>query len=259
MSQERLIELIHMELDRETTPEESAELARALVDNPGGQRLQRELTEVVTLLQHSAEAEVPSELRNRVLDAIPHDLYTQEPSPQPQRYRPSFSFSSWFRYATVFGLGIVSGLLVFTAASRTDIDQTGFDTSRLSGTMGGQSSSGHYAEVGALEIPLESVDGSVRLFESDGALLAQVSLRSAAEIEWILHYGGSGITLAEIGTSPGGDLAVRNGEISVRQTGEAIYLLRFEQVGSLTAPPSFRILVGDQIAFEGIVPHSVGE
>ena len=111
MTDPRLTELIHAEIDGELDTQQRAELARRLLADPGARGERDELHRVCSALDAIPQVEPPTELRDNVLAALPQDR-------RLSRTARVVSHDAWmsahrWRYAAMLAVVVAAGAIVF--------------------------------------------------------------------------------------------------------------------------------------------------
>jgi hypothetical protein len=250
----KFIEWMNMELDGVLPHRQGRELREYLDSHPEAQRCFEGLRATFEAMDKSPESEPPPHLFERIRAAIPFGRY-QAVSPArgsaPRQGR-------WFimprlRYAAAFGFGIVFGLLVYSAISYDSGGGSGgVDNSDFWGTMKRIDSADGFTQSRVLGVDVDGVTGQVRLHESDDVLLAEVTLDSSDEIEWVMEYNADDVSFEGYRCFDGGtgDVVAAKSEMRVLQSGDTRYFLFFARKDHRVSPFVVKIYSADQLLLE---------
>jgi hypothetical protein len=111
MTDPRLTELIHAEIDGELDTQQRAELARRLLADPGARGKRDELQRVCAELDAIPQVEPPAALRDSILAALPQ----QQPLTRTARLvsRDAWVSTHRWRYAAMLAGVVAAGAIVF--------------------------------------------------------------------------------------------------------------------------------------------------
>jgi hypothetical protein len=248
------VEQANKELDGVLSRPESERFHRRLATDAEAAKYFESLRATLAAVDAAEEPDPPAQLESRILDAVP---WGQHRPHSPARGRATFRdwwiFTPKLRYAVTFVFGVLFGLIVYTSiAYNTDQSPGGLDDADFYGTMRYIDNTDGFQETHSVGVNLDQVTGHVRLHEADRVLLAEVSLESAGEIEWVLQYDESDVSFEGFRQSEGraGDVHATSTETRIYQTGEARYMLFFSQKHHKVTPITIKIFSADQLLLE---------
>jgi hypothetical protein len=254
MIEPKFIELMNVEWDGLLAEKERAELQAYLSSHPEAMKYFEGLRTVLSAVDSVGPGEPPSGLHEKIMDAVPFSRASAEV--------PRGHFSSWWgnwfglprmRYAAVFIVGVVFGVLVYTAMNYgSNRSGGGLDSSEFMGTIGKIEATHGFRQIRAFDVDLGVVQGTLSLHEAQSALVADVALDAGEEIEWIVDYNAKDVTLDGYRRSKGseGDVLASTGEMRVQQSGDARYLLLFTKKNPLVTPFVVKIFSADRLLLE---------
>jgi hypothetical protein len=258
MMEPRLIELINAEIDGVNTDDETRELQAYLEGDAGARQYKEALAAIVAAVESVPTRPVPHALEKRILEAVP---FGHPPHAGAGR-RVARWFDAWLptprlRYAAAVAVGILVGGVLFAGLSGL---RGGRGESNLWGTMRTIDEADGFRELGATGIDLEDVKGQVRLHESGGTLLAEVSLQSGAEIDWVLQYDPDDLNFEGFRQLGQGTpkIASNGSETRLHHTGENKYHLFFTEKEGRVAPLKVKIFSSQGLLYENQIVPSPG-
>lgn len=231
MSEKYYIELMHKEIDGMISPKERAKLFRHLAANAEAKKLYDELCQTTAFLGRAQRAEPSPNIKKYILNAIDPTRY--RPAPKPLRrsaiLAPVFG-KPVVKLATVFSLGLVFGMLIFSATTQQLFLRRGINGAEVSGTIGAEKPGFTTIQTWLVDSP--AITGSFVLQKSAGLIkiLAAVSTQEAMEMR--LHYDATRLVFSHISSTgpapfsfaPGGE------EIRLTGSGELQVSLFFEPI-----------------------------
>ena len=252
IDRERLTELIHGEVDGVNDAAATAELKKHLATDSSAQAELDALKRLTGRLDAIEAVEPPSHMFHRILAAVPFGRL--ERPTHPQRDGIGAWLSGLFprfrlRYVATFATGLVAGFVLLWAAVAGDRVDRPLDISNLYGTMRSIDTSDGFAVVGSVGIDAGTVRGEVRLHESDRKLLAEISLNTPDEIEWVLKYGDASFEGFRQIEGATGTLRAADNTMTVSHTGNGRYLLFFTQEGDADGSMSIEIFSSGNLLY----------
>jgi anti-sigma factor RsiW len=179
----KTIELMNLVLDGYIIEKQRAELDRRLADSPESRAHFEEMRRLVSRLDTAPMSDPPTPLRPRVLSAI-----EAASTHHAHRVPAEGGFTAWlrravtppaFRYASVFGLGLVVGIVawaVFETGASNRIDP-----SQVSGTIATPSPAG----VVPVAVPEAGISGSVAVVDHGSVTQVHLTVDTGGT-EWVI-------------------------------------------------------------------------
>lgn len=261
MVEQEYIELINKEIDGANSPRDTARLKKYLAKNPEAHRLYDQLVIVSNMLAEVKAVEPSANLKTNILGA----LRSSKPPIAEKRFaikslsdllparsrRPLFQVS--LRYAYVFALGVMAAIvfLAIFRPSRDDSEQ--LDVSDLYGTMVLPSSSGSMETTDHVGFHLNQADGAVTVKIAENLVLAQMHLQSAQELEMVIEFDESDLSLRAFTTSggaPGPGLSASRSTLKLAHQGDNTYLVIFANRTQHPTPLRVKIVSSGALLFE---------
>jgi len=234
MSDERLTELINLDLDGVLDADGRAELERRLAADPAARARHAELAKVAVKLAGLTPLDPPR-------DAVP--------SAKVLAWRPRRPGGTWTRYAAALAAGVVVGA-VGLSLYRLQPEGLMVDSSEMAGTMARTGPASVLLDTQTISTP--DLQGQVTLREADGLWVVEFDLRSDRPVTVVASYDGAEARLqgfappdegaAQIGTGPGRVTFAAEG-----QRHAAFYLKPIEGAGG---PITIRFQAAGESALE---------
>jgi hypothetical protein len=252
---ERLTTLMNGEIDGTNDATASAELEERLSVDADARAEFESLRTLSRRLDAIPAVEPPPHLIHRIIASVPFGRVDWPRSAHAD------GVGAWLgglfprfrlRYVATFATGLVAGfVLLWVAVSGDRVDRP-LDISNLYGTMRAIESSDGFAVVGSTGIEAGEVRGEVRLHESDRKLLAEISLNTPDEIEWVLDYGDADVAFEGFRQLEGnsGDVRAANNTMTVSHSGAGRYLLFFTERGDGDHPMSIEIFSSGNLLYQ---------
>jgi hypothetical protein len=245
---------MNMELDGVLPPRHRKEFHEYLSTNSEAAKHFEALRGTVAAVDSLEPAQPPAGLNRKIAGAVPYGRYplAGEDRGLAARLDKWFFIPRW-RYAAVFGFGIIFGVLVYSAITyNTSRDSAGVDISDFLGTMKYITTADGFKQTQALRVDLDEVHGSVSLHQSDKILLTEVALETPGKIEWVVEYDADDVTFDGYRCFEGGtgDVVAAKTEMRVLQSGDTRYLLFFTRKDHPVTPIVVKIYSADQLLLE---------
>lgn len=252
---ERLTTLMNGEIDGTNDAASSAELEERLSADADARAEFESLRALSRRLNAVPAVEPPPHLVHRIIAAIPFGRIERA------RRTHAVGVGAWLaglfprfrmRYVATFATGLVAGFVLLWVAVAGDRVDRPLDISNLYGTMRAIESSDGFAVVGSTGIDAGQVRGEIRLHESDRKLLAEISLNTPDEIEWVLNYGDADVAFEGFRQLEGssGTIQAANSTMTVSHRGAGRYLLFFTEQGDGDHPMSIEIFSSGNLLYQ---------
>lgn len=252
MVEEKYIELINKEIDGVNSPKEAARLKEYLARNPEAQNLYNNLVALANRLKHVKEIEPSPNLKRNVLSSIQLNRYaTKEKKYAWSGIRdfvqalfgvPSYKVN--FKYAYVFALGLMAGVLIFSLLSDTSHQPAAIDNSDLYGAIILRGTSGSFKDADQVEINLDKVSGAINTKYSQGLVLAELSFKTEQEIELVFEFDENELSFGaftRLNNQASISVQVNENSLKLMNFGENKYLIVFAKKTQAVAPLKFKI------------------
>lgn len=192
MIDQKHLELIQADIDGELAEHDRAELARFLLANPGARAVRDDLKRLCETLDRVEPVEPPPGLRASILEAV----RLAEGKAAPACRRGGWGVPRTLRFAAV----VAGGLLVSVLAFQIGLDRRStLDVAQVAGTMASHESVAGSDPVDTVELALDQVSGSARLYQTQGARIVEFDLQARQPIEVVVIHDGQESRLTGIG------------------------------------------------------------
>jgi anti-sigma factor RsiW len=179
MIEEKYLELIQADVDRELPERQRAELSQYLLANPEARALRDELRQVCGALDQLAAAEPPSGLRDSILSQ------TRRPVPAPMR--GAVARFPLVRLAAAFAGGLFVSAIAFQLGGDPRAD---FDVSEVAGTLASQDPVARSEPVDVVQVSLDGASGTVALFRSATMRVVEFDLAVQQPLDVVVVHDG---------------------------------------------------------------------
>ncbi len=235
MIEPKFIEMMNLELDGALGKSDHASLHEHLSSHPEAARYFEDLRAALAAVDSVGQVDPPPGLGARIIGAVPFAASGGRGADYGRTtWRERWLIIPRFRYAAVFIFGLFFGVLVYSAINYdTGRGGGGVDISEFLGTMRQITSADGFRQTRAIGVDFDQVRGSVSLHESSDVMLAEVTLDSPGEIEWVVEYDAGDVTFDGYRSFNGGsgNIVTADREMRVHQSGETRYLLFFTRLG----------------------------
>jgi hypothetical protein len=195
MLEERTLNLINADIDRELIPAEQQELDNILETSAEARAMRAEMLKLSNLLDSVPEQDPPAGLSSRILNQV-----------APSRQGFGFSLSNFFQsfQPVTAGLAFAAGLLI-TVGFYEMSPQGGaaHNTASMVGTMVVGQGSGMNLLENSLHFSGEDFSGSVSLSENGGLYILNFDLESTDRQEIKVGLDSTGLSFGGFAETPG--------------------------------------------------------
>jgi len=252
MIDKELEDLMHRELDGETTPAESARLRELLAANSEARTGQEELNALARTLGAVVPVEPDPAWKQELLVSL-REHAGQARSEAPSRssrtvVRPLRSWFAW-RTASVFAAGLAAGIVVMLAIGDR---WPGVDGSSVPGAMLRIDRLDAIATIDDRPLGLEGVRGRVRTRALPHAVLADIEIASDQPVEIRLSFDPEALSPQGWvqGIPDRGQIALQSGEVRITHRGENRYVVALHETRGAPAELHVQVRSGDRVAEE---------
>ncbi|MGH7495091.1 MAG: anti-sigma factor family protein [bacterium] len=252
MTDVKLLELIHGEMDGVNSARQSAKLKSFLAGNPKAQRLYEELTAMSAMLQEVKPVEPPSYLQHIIMNTLP-------PSPSAAKRLPDAFSQLWawltakveFKYAMIFVGGVLTGVVLLALFELPSLKQDSLDWSKLYGTIGAPLAEEPMPEQGRFEIKGSEVAGTISLRQAGTMLAAEIALDSPHSIDVVITFAEQNLGFKGLVQDEAAQfgIAVGAGMIKLTHVGRKGYVIVFERSDASAPAINFQILRFGEILY----------
>lgn len=218
-------ELLHREIDRATTAEESARVRELTANHPELKARYDDLVRLAHTLGRVGQVEPPPGLVDEVMRTV---RGRPRPIPRPESWlgtlRTAFGRQPVLRYSFTFALGLALGVLVIAVAGRSSLPRA-FGTS-MSGTILPDGRLDRLETVDRERFALGGLGGEVTTRVGDDRVLAEIRIDSGRAEDVVLEFDGS--VFAPLGferSGAEGEVALGPHELRLKRAGEGRYVL----------------------------------
>jgi hypothetical protein len=252
---DRLMELVHGQIDGANTSDESAELEALLDGDREAQVLFDDLTTVAGMLNGIEAREPPARLRQAILEALPKGRPADPPRGErfdplkalfgAMRARPGFAF------AYTFSFGLVVGLVGFSIFANTS-QPLPADPSALQGALVAQNVTPDLPVVDEASVDVAGVAGTVRVREGQDLVVVELALDASGTVEARLTFDREGFSLraySRTSDGPGPRLATEAGSLRLTTSGGNTHIFVLNDHASATSL-ELVLLADDEVLFQ---------
>jgi hypothetical protein len=249
MIEKKFLDLMNTELDGVNSAKESADLKKYLASNSEAKNYYEDLKTIYGIVDADRDQEPPSDLEDNILSSISFGKYSSGRT----NGRDGGWLGKWvsvhrLRYAGAFAVGIIIGVIAYATIKYDGDSDKSFDNSLMYGTMRSIETTDEFEQIQSAGIDLGEINGQIRVYESKQLLIAEVSLGSPGEIEWVLQFDDD-VSFEGFRHIDGQDceVAAARTETRVQQNGNNKYVLFFNNKDHLTTPMVLKIYSADQL------------
>jgi hypothetical protein len=259
MVEEKIVELIHQEIDAENTPDETAKLKACMAQNTEARKLYDEFAAAANMLREVKAVEPPGNLKKSILRSIQQDRYAvraKKPALGGIRSVVDMLFgapSYQLKYAFTFAFGLMAGLFIYALMSNTSQQQAGVDNSNLYGTMAWLDAAGNFKAVDSMAVDLEAGRVSMQVKSSSKQVIAELYLNTIKETMIQIEFEESDLGfsgLSQASSRAGAAFSSDGHTLKFINLGENQYLIAFANKTQGTSLLRFKLFASDALQYE---------
>ncbi|MGB5873393.1 MAG: hypothetical protein WBG01_18480 [Bacteroidota bacterium] len=220
MTEQKLTELMHQEIDSVNTPEESKILQRLIAESPEAERTYEELCSLSSTLSRVEQVDPPVTLKPAISRAIDQ---RQAPATAPSRklriLEAIDQLTSGRKIAYAFSAGVLAGVALLLAGGNL-VGLSGLDRNDVAGTLGAGEPSMLVGTSEVVTVPLEDLQGVIRAEYSGRLRILTMELTSATPVEIRVAYDREALFLEGVKPIGKANLDVTHTDTGLEVRGE---------------------------------------
>jgi len=220
MTEQKLTELMHQEIDGANTPEESKILQRLIAESPEAERSYEELRSLSTTLSRVEQVDPPVTLKPAISRAIDQ---RRAPKTAPSRklriLEAIDQLTSGRKIAYAFSAGLLAGVALLLVGGNL-VGLSGLDQNEVAGTLGAGEPSMLVGTSEVVTVPLEDLQGVIRAEYSGRLRILTMEMTSATPVEIRVSYDREALVLEGVKPIGEADLDVTHTDAGLEVRGE---------------------------------------
>ena len=246
--EQKYIDLINAEIDREIEAADKAELDVFLADNEDARALQAELATLARSIDSIDPESPPPHLRHVIMNSVkPAPVKPQSPGILQMLFA-----SPVLKYAGTFAAGV---LLALSILSSDQISNEAFDD--VTGLVGTISDPISGILVNSIAIDNTEVAGQVSLRSSGSMLILDFDLAANSPVEIEADYADRTIWFngfAQLESS-GTTVSAKTGNVTLRMEGKRRYAVYLQNGGERSVTFNLRFVTGGEVVHEASLKY----
>jgi hypothetical protein len=215
MTEQKLIELLHQEIDGVNSREESRLVAKYIAEDPEAKRLFDELQALSKTLSGVDELDAPPTLKPAIGRSLEHDYSSASTRPRKLRILEALeSHAPGWRLGYAFSGGVLAGIVLFLLGGNL-LELGQVNQNDIVGTVGAGEVSVLLEPAEIVSIPLEDLQGEITTEYSGRLRVLRFEMTSVAPLDIQIAFDRSALTLE-------GVKRLGNPEGEVSQTHEGV-------------------------------------
>lgn len=244
--EQKYLELIHGDIDREISEKQRADLRAFLQSSEEGRELHAELSSLCQTISSSAALEPPPHLRYAILDSIkPH----RKRLTVADQVKALFSVPA-LRYAGTFAAGV---LLTLSLVGSDQASKHAFDDlTELVGTIS-KDIPQPMVSGRSLHLTASELAGTVTLGSAGSVLVLDFDLASRKPVKIVAAFPERGIWFNGFAQleNPGTSVSAESGRVTLHSEGRQRYAIYLNNVGGKDASINLKFYLGNALIHEG--------
>lgn len=189
MIEDKYIELIQKEIDKNNSQEESIILKNYLAQNPEAQTIYDSYIRLSETLIQAGEIEPPHSLKNNIMSSITVNKYfRREKTTFFQTIINAFKIKINIRYAYSFATGIIAGILILTLFNNNLDGISSLENDALSGAIIYSDTVEKLKTVDKKDFAFPNVKGSIEIKSRGNIVHTIVDINSTVETELFIRF-----------------------------------------------------------------------
>jgi hypothetical protein len=251
------IELMNKEIDGVITKTEQEKLHSYLSVNPEAQNFYDDLRQTSELLSEVPKVEPSPNIKKYVMNSIDWNRYAK--AKRPFRFKsfvPSLLTKPIPKLTYAFALGILVGILVYSAVFENIITKRGMNITDLNGTIGVDEKAG-FKTIQTIPIALSDINGTIAIKQMKNIVIIEADLSAQQETELLIEYDQTCLQYSHVISGSRSKITFDFGGNDVRTSslGDAHYHLFFKKIVTEGKPVVLKLtVVGKLVYTQNIAP-----
>ncbi len=183
MIEEKILEMIHKEIDGELTDRGRSLLGDYLSHHAEAQTLHRDLKKMSHALTQVPSEEPSANLKKGIMNAIALKRYAPQPKRFAQLFFPGLKFN--FKYAYVFVYGLAIGIITTTAIVNL---KPGVNTSDVSGSLVINQATEQTSLIRKIDLNKSNISGTIAIKTAGALVMSEINLQSKNQVDVRLEF-----------------------------------------------------------------------
>jgi hypothetical protein len=259
MDEKEFIDLIHREVDRLNTPEESHRLKECLKTDAEAQKCYDQFIAMSNMLGEVEEVTPPPDMKRNIMCAVSASVHRPtKRSHSLKIFLNSLRARFNYRYVYAFSFGLIAGFVLFSLYVNTLNTGGSFDLSDLYGTLIFNSQSELLYESGHIHIDVDDVQGTIGVKYYESIVIAELILESREPIEVILECNEDDMHMNGFfqSTHASSNVVMNDTHLRMTHLGENTYVVTFRDMTRMITSLDVRIVSSGTVIFsKAILPE----
>jgi|GEM_PF-2382337 len=250
MKKSEMIELVNELIDGTISEAEKKVLDEELKTNSEAEKYYNEMLSLGKVIEAGKPAEQEIDFSGEVMRKIEKKKYAEKKTGVSIMEMFSFMTNKKARYAVVFGLGLVGGILINMAVLNTS-NQTSLTTgSEYSGTMSDISKPANFNKGGLLTIDKNGIKGEVNSYYLNDMIFTEIKIKSNESYSMKIGYNNNlkVYALRTLNLKEDGNIGSGNGVIQISGKGDNTFIIMFKNKNQNKTDAEINIFSGSNNA-----------
>jgi len=229
MKKNELNELINASLDGVITPEQKAILDDELRNNPSAKQEFDEMAAMNELLLKDSRNQKDVDFSREIMNSINKDKYAAPVKESSFWNTFNFAFSNNLRYASVFSLGLLVGVICYITFFKVSVP--GVNENEISGTMVDISRPPNFSKGESVIIDNNGVKANIASYYQNDMIMTEIKVKSDDNISMNFSFNDQNLkvyALKSFNTKAESNIVSGNGIIQISSRGENTFLMLFK-------------------------------
>ena len=255
MIDQKMLILLHGELDGSLTDKERKILNEYLAGSEEGRKYLHDMQELSGMLNHAPFVEPPAHLEQSIMNSVRMNT-------APARRKERFSLLATifpskpvrFAYVVAMCVGLILGIFGYMSFTSTHTES--IITSELTGSMSTADLVKHWRLEGERPITGPSVEGSLVVRSADDYIAAVLELRTPARLEVHMKFDDNQTALSSFSRKSANEFSMNlafNG-VDIQHQGENTYTAVFHKNSTLRTGLNVVIEDAGRVVWQGDIP-----
>ena len=251
MIDKKYMDLINKEIDGVTTETEQERLYSYLSANSEAQKFHDELRQTSELLSQIPRVEPSPNIKKYVMNSIDLNRYSKATKPGKLKSLVSnLLVKPSPKFAYVFALGILVGILVYSALLENVISKRGLNVTDFYGTIGVDEQA-DFKTIRNMPIALPEINGTIAVKRHKNIVVIETDLHTQRETEIQFNYDESHLQFSHFNSGGRAKISFDPGENYVRSlsAGDIQFILFFTEVVADGKSIVLKISIAGEVCF----------
>ena len=232
MKKNDIIDLINAYVDGVISQEQKTRLDEELKNNPSAKQYYDEIVSLNEILLNDSKSQKEIDFSSEIMKNIDRKKYLQKPKESSFWETFNFSFSNNLRYAAVFSVGVLVGLICYVTLFQAG---SSVKDNEISGTMVDVSRPPNFSKGETVTIDNLGVKANINSYYQNDMIMTEIKVKSDDNISMNFSFNDQNLkvyALKSLNTRAESNIISGKGIVQISSKGDNTFLMLFKNSGA---------------------------